>query len=279
MRSTAVAALAMGTLASATANYGHNNYTLPTHVPKPDYTKPYGPVVTETVVDTIVVVPIDLTIICYGDWCAPEHNWSCPDRWQIVCRDGHCCPEKCHGDDWDKIVICEGEHCWYSEGNCEQKIVCHGEECHWEKKHDEGEKKFVCHGEECCHEPCHGEECGHKEICVLEECKIEPICHENCPVPHVTPIIPVKPVEPCHGEHCPPIVPCTGDNCKPIEPCHGENCPCTGENCKTPVKPWIPEGCHGEHCPPVETPVIVSGASQKAVAGLAALIAGAIFAL
>ncbi|KAF7548961.1 hypothetical protein G7Z17_g6713 [Cylindrodendrum hubeiense] len=142
-----------------------------------------GDVVTNTLTNTLIVVPTGIAIICYGDWCAPEHYCPVCTKYQVVCRDGSCCPEECTGDDWDKLVICEGDDCHYSMGNCDQKVTCNGDDCKWEHGITEG-KKFVCNGDDCSHESCTGDDCWTKELCTGDDCtKDIPCTGTGCPTP------------------------------------------------------------------------------------------------
>ncbi|TWU76056.1 hypothetical protein ED733_007400 [Metarhizium rileyi] len=182
-------------------------------------------------------------VICKGDEC----KWpTCGDyHWfekKIVCYDGKCAWEKCHGDECHKKFVCKGDECKHEQ--------CSGDDCH---------KKFICDdkGDNCkpAPPPCNGKDCP----------KPPPPCHgENCPAPL------------CHGENC-PAPSCHGENCQhcPPPPCHGENCkmiPCNGTDCVKPIRPT------GSAYPqPIHTnPPIAAGASNMVV-NLLCVVAGLVF--
>merc|ERR1712169_163868 len=126
-------------------------------------TETLPPVTTTATVTTattvIAVVPTDVVIICYGNYCAPQVHCPTCTKWQIVCEDGHGAPRECHDDSWDKLVICESGLCHYAdwkEEQCNQRIVCYGSDCTWDQTpHKDYQKKFIRYEDDWCfHEEC-----------------------------------------------------------------------------------------------------------------------------
>ncbi|RTE70131.1 hypothetical protein BHE90_015477 [Fusarium euwallaceae] len=231
---------------------------------------------TVTAVTTVIaVVPTDVVIICYGNYCAPQVHCPTCTKWQIVCEDGHCAPRECHDNNWDRLVICESGLCHYAdwkEEECNQRIVCYGSDCTWDRTpHKDYQKKFIRYEDDWCfHEEC------------VDDCWTYNVCKENCvvvPPPKKTPITPPKPcvpgdkvilppptkvTPPCKDCVIPPPVDCSGDKCipdkptkptKPVEPVKPVE-PCVGDKCHDkPTKPVIPvEPCTGDHCEPKPEP-------------------------
>ena len=92
-------------------------------------------------------------VVCYGDECMDEQPCDHCPKLRVICVEGYCYVEECETPDYNRLVICEGEHCDYASGH-NQKVVCYGEVCKIEE----------CHGVECeekiiNHEACVGEHC------------------------------------------------------------------------------------------------------------------------
>ncbi|KAL2208020.1 hypothetical protein CC79DRAFT_1368876 [Sarocladium strictum] len=111
-------------------------------------------------------------IVCYGDECHAAATCDVCANHRVICKDGHCFIEECDTDDYDRLVICEGDKCEYATGQ-------HG--------------KVVCYGETCDIQECYGEEC--KEKIINHEACVGPKCPTPAP-PAPTP----APV--CFGPDC-----------------------------------------------------------------------------
>ncbi|KAH7019062.1 hypothetical protein EDB80DRAFT_188089 [Ilyonectria destructans] len=257
---------------------------LTTEVVTATVTNSDGDVVTTVLTNTLVVVPTGVTIICYGDYCAPEFHCPVCTRYQVVCRDGSCCPEECHGDDWNQLVICEGDNCHYSVGNCDRKITCQGDSCNVEEV--TVGKNLVCTNGDCCHESCTGDECWKKETCDGEHCTVDTPCTgPGCPTPQPNVPTPGKVVYVPNVPNAPgapgsPGAP--GAPGAPGSPGAGNTAPgAPGGGATAPAVPGVTTVPNGSGVPgvsPSDTPyVVVSGSGKKAASGLAALIAGAVF--
>ncbi|RFN50428.1 neurofilament medium polypeptide [Fusarium flagelliforme] len=265
-----------------------------------------GVTATKTVIALLPVVPTDVIIICYGNYCAPQVHCPTCTKWQVVCEDDLCAPRECYDDTWNKIKICKNGSCYYSdykEHDLNQRIICHGSSCVRETSEDYA-RKLVCDVDEdryyfdTCkddcytYEKCSNGECepvhppvnlpkpvsppkpvhsGKPPVVVVPEPKPEHPTKPNMPEHPETPSKPVKSGVPAKPEH--PEAPAKPEQpaAKPQQPEHPET-PAKPEQPETPSKEEHPEA------PVKEVPVVTAGAT-KSFAGLAAAMAGFAFVL
>ncbi|RGP77449.1 neurofilament medium polypeptide [Fusarium longipes] len=272
-----------------------------------------GTTSTATVTKEIVVVPTDVIIICYGNYCAPQVHCPTCTKWQIVCHDGLCAPEQCYDDTWHLLKICNSGKCHYSdykEEECNQRIVCYGSHCERDQHYSiDYAKKFVCDVDEDryyfddCKDDCYSyEKCSHGECepvhpPVHPEPPVHPPVKPTHPI-YTVPKPPVKPTHPIYSEPKPPVKPThpiytegkpAPKPTHPVEPEHPAPKP---EHPAPPApKPEHPAPPAPEHpAPPAETgsnskpqtpehPPVIAGAAKQTFAGVAAIIAGFVFIL
>ncbi|KAH6957098.1 hypothetical protein DER45DRAFT_615050 [Fusarium avenaceum] len=275
-----------------------------------------GKTITATVTEVIAVIPTDVIIICYGNYCAPQVHCPTCSNFQIVCTDGYCAPEECYDDTWHQLKICNDGSCHYAdyEGDeCNQRIVCYGSECQRDQhySHDYA-KKFVCDVEEDryyfdeCTEDCYSyEKCSHGE-CEPVHPPVNPgPVHPPKPVyPGKPPVVvvpepqtPSKPVHPAppakpgvpapKPEHPAPPAPKPETPSKPGVPAPKPEYPAPPAKPETPAQPETPATTGSAQKPETpattgsaqkpEQPVVTAGAVQKTFAGVAAAIAGFAF--
>ncbi|CAF3487044.1 hypothetical protein SNK05_004595 [Fusarium graminearum] len=169
-----------------------------------------GTTSTATVTQLIPVIPTNVIIICYGNYCAPQVHCPTCTKWQIVCHDGLCAPEECYDDTWHQLKICYSGKCHYAsyeKEECNQRIVCYGNKCERDQHYSiDYARKFVCDVDEDrwyfddCKDDCYTyEKCSHGE-CEPVHPPVHPV-----PAPHPKPIgkppvvvVPEHPVKPVH---------------------------------------------------------------------------------
>lgn len=124
------------------------------------------------IITTCPNVPDYKSIVCYGDECFAVEECDVCAKHRVVCRDGHCFVENCDTDDYNRLVICEGETCEYATGQ-KGKVACYDGSC----------EILECTGVDC------EEKIINREVCT----------GPSCPTP--APPQP-KPSPPCYGPEC-----------------------------------------------------------------------------
>ncbi|EKJ70279.1 hypothetical protein FPSE_09496 [Fusarium pseudograminearum CS3096] len=183
-----------------------------------------GTTSTATVTQVIPIIPTNVIIICYGNYCAPQVHCPTCTKWQIVCHDGLCAPEECYDDTWHQLKICNSGKCHYAsyeKEECNQRIVCYGNKCERDQHYSvDYARKFVCDVDDDrwyfddCKDDCYTyEKCSHGE-CEPVHPPVHPV-----PAPHPKPIgkppvvvvpepeHPVKPVHPVAPKPEHPVAP------------------------------------------------------------------------
>ncbi|KAF4450093.1 hypothetical protein F53441_6737 [Fusarium austroafricanum] len=218
-----------------------------------------GTTATKTVTQVLPVIPTDIIIICYGNYCAPQVHCPTCTKWQVVCTDGFCAPQECHDDTWNKLKICNSGKCYYADyqgDECNQRIVCYGNECQRDQHYSvDYARKFVCDvdTDRYYFDDCH-DDCYTYNTCTNGNCKpvsppVHPVpVHPPKPAyPGKPPVVvvpepechdckqPSKPAPPTPGKPAPPV---PG---KPAPPTPGKPAPPTPGKPETPAKPETPE--------------------------------------
>ncbi|GKU01231.1 neurofilament medium polypeptide [Fusarium langsethiae] len=253
-----------------------------------------GTTSTATVTQVIPVIPTNVIIVCYGNYCAPQVHCPTCTKWQVVCHDGLCAPEECYDDTWNKLKICNSGKCYYADyqnEECNQRIACYGNKCERDQHYSvDYARKFVCDVEkeqyyfEDCKDDCHTyNECSNGE-CKPVQPPVHPMPAPPAPKPTGKPPVvvvpepehPVKPVHPIYSEKPAPPAPKPEHPAPPAPKPEHPAPPAT-----KPEHPAPPAQTGSNEKPenPEHPPVVTAGAAQKTFAGMAAAVAGLAFLL
>ncbi|RBR23242.1 uncharacterized protein FIESC28_03984 [Fusarium coffeatum] len=226
-----------------------------------------GKTATKTVTQILPVIPTDVIIICYGNYCAPQTHCPTCTKWQVVCNDGLCHPEECYDDTWNKLKICNDGHCYYAdykEEECNQRIVCYGSECQRDQHYSvDYARKFVCDVDEDRYyfEDCK-DDCYSYNKCSHGECEpVHPPVHPEPahPPKQITPgkppvVVVPEPEHPVHPVHPAPPVKKPEHPSKPAPPVKEPEHPTPPMEPEHPSKPAPPMKEPEHPAPPAKEP-------------------------